>query len=449
LERYDWRIEKTSFMMHGTTMYDMSYPDSDSIFRYQLDNNITVLVYQNPAAESVVIEGLIRAGALAESREQAGLASFTADMLLRGTERWDFDSIYEKLESVGANLHIGGGRHITDFAGRGLVEDLDLLLDLLAAALRQPTFPHDQVEAERGEILTGLQIRANDTRQMAGLKFRELLYQNHPYGQSVDGYEDSIRDLKREDLVSFHDRYFGPDGMIITVVGGINPEEALAKVKEVFGDWKEDQLPMPDAPPAARPSQTLRIHVHMPQKMQSDIVLGLPGPLRSAPDYLEASLANTILGVFGMMGRLGQNVREKQGLAYYAYSHLHGGLGPSPWYVSTGVAPEKVELALESVLAEIERLCAEPVPQVELADSQAYRTGSMPVGLETNSGLASVITDIELYDLGLDYLRHLSGKIMAMTPETVQAAAQKYLSSHQLAIAVAGPNGTGENNKTS
>ena len=167
-------------------MTDMNYPDSDSIFRYQLDNNITVLVYQNPAAESVFLEGLVRAGALAESREQAGLASFTADMLLRGTERWDFDSIYEELESVGATLYIGGGRHVTDFVGSSLVEDLDLLLDLLSAALRQPTFPNNQVEAVRGEILTGLQIRANDTRQMAALSFRELLYQNHPYGRSVD-----------------------------------------------------------------------------------------------------------------------------------------------------------------------------------------------------------------------------------------------------------------------
>lgn len=425
-------------------MTDMNYPDSDSIFRYQLDNNITVLVYQNPATESVVLEGLVRAGALAESREQAGLASFTADMLLRGTERWDFDSIYEELESVGAALYIGGGRHITDFVGSSLVEDLDLLLDLLAAALRQPTFPNNQVEAVRGEILTGLQIRANDTRQMAALGFRELLYQNHPYGRSVDGYENIIRDLKRDDLVSFHDRYYGPNGMVITLVGGINPKEALAKVKEVFGDWNKSQLPMPDAPPAPRPSQILRVHVNMPQKTQSDIVLGLPGPLRSAPDYLEASLANTILGVFGMMGRLGQNVREKQGLAYYAYSRLHGGLGPSPWYVSTGVSPEKVELAIDSVLYEIDRLCSEPILEEELADSQAYRTGSMPVGLETNGGIASVITDIELYDLGLDYLRQLPGKIMAMTPETVQAAAQKYLNSHQLAIAIAGPNGTEE-----
>jgi zinc protease len=177
----------------------------------------------------------------------------------------------------------------------------------------------------------------------------------------------------------------------------------------------------------------------MPQKTQSDIVLGLPGPLRSAEDYLEASMANTILGVFGMMGRLGKNVREKQGLAYYAYSRLQGGIGPSPWYVSTGVAPDKVEQAIDSIIHEIERMRSEPLPADELADSQAYRSGSLPVGLETNSGLAGIITDMEYYKLGLDYLQQLPDKFEAMTPESVQAAAAKYLSSESLAIAVAGP----------
>ena len=150
-------------------------------------------------------------------------------------------------------------------------------------------------------------------------------------------------------------------------------------------------------------------------------------------------MANTILGVFGMMGRLGQNVREKQGLAYYAYSRMHGGLGPSPWYISTGVAPDKVEKAIASILQEVERLRMEPIPEEELADSQAFRRGSLPVGLETNDGLVSVIIDMELYDLGFDYLANLPAKINAMTPVTVQAAAQKYLSTEQIVIAIAGP----------
>jgi zinc protease len=139
------------------------------------------------------------------------------------------------------------------------------------------------------------------------------------------------------------------------------------------------------------------------------------------------------------MGRLGQNVRESQGLAYYVYSRLQGGLGAAPWFVSTGVSPDKVQQAIDSILVEVDRIINEPIPEEELADSQAYRTGTLPVSLETNDGLATIISDIELYDLGLDYLQKLPDKINAMTPETVQAAAKKYLSTEQIAVAVAGP----------
>jgi zinc protease len=147
---------------------------------------------------------------------------------------------------------------------------------------------------------------------------------------------------------------------------------------------------------------------------------------------------NTILGVFGMMGRIGQTVREEQGLAYYAYSHLQGGLGPSPWVVSVGVAPHNIERAIESVRQEIGRIQNEPAVAAELADSQAYRIGSLPVSLETNSSLAGIIGDMAYYDLGLDYLQHYPAQVGAITVERIQAAAQKYLSTDQLAVAVAG-----------
>jgi zinc protease len=404
-----------------------------------LENGITVLAYHNPAAESVVIEGYIKAGALVEGRERAGLANFVAELLLRGAGERDFGQIYEELESVGASLYFGGGRHLTEFSGSCLVEDLKLLLALLSASLRRPIFPDEQIEAVRGEFLTGLQIRANDTGQMAALTFRESLYQDHPYGQSVDGYMETVERFQRDDLVDFHEAYYGPKGMVITVVGGIEPEDVAAKISAAFSDWKKPQSMMSEAPGQARPASTIRKQVIMPQKSQSDIVVGWPGPLRSAPDYLDASMANTILGVFGMMGRLGQKVREEQGLAYYAYSRLHGGLGPAPWYISTGVDPDNVELALESIFQEVNRLRSEPVPEEELADSQAYRKGSLPVGLETSGGLASVITDIELYELGLDYLHKLPAKLESITIQSVQMAAVKYLDTEQVVIAVAGP----------
>lgn len=422
-------------------MLDSRYPGPETIYRYVLPNGITLLVYENFASQSVVVEGMVRAGALAEAPQMAGLASFTAALLMRGTEKRPFAQIYEDLEAVGAELGFSSGRHTTAFAAQSLVEDLDLILDLTAQSLRYPTFPVEQVEQVRGQILTGLAMRADSTQRMASLKFYELLYAGHPYGRSSSGYPETIANISREDMTDFHGRFYGPRDMIITIVGAIKVEEALEKVTAVLGDWyNPNQEELPAVPSAVWPEQEQQIHHPMPDKSQTDIIMGLPGPLRSAPDYLDASLMNTILGVFGMMGRIGQSVREEQGLAYYAYSRLNGGLGPSPWLASAGVAPDKVTQTVESIRAEIGRIQTEMVDAEELADCQAFRTGSLPVSLETNSGLASIITDMELYDLGLDYLQRFPDMIRAVTPERIQAAAQKYLSTTQMAIAVAGPN---------
>lgn len=421
-------------------MPDRTYPGPQNIHRTVLDNGIVVLAYENFAAASVVVEGYLWAGALSEGRDHAGLADFVAGMLMRGTEQRSFDDIYEVLESAGASLDFSAGRHLTEFSASALAEDLDLMLDLISSSLRHPTFPEVEVEQVLGEILTGLQIRANDTRYMAGLRFRELLYAGHPYGYSLQGYPDTVAVISRQDLQDFHHRYYGPQDMTITIVGAVDAEDAVRRVQAALGDWRNDDwTPPPDLPPVKRPAGVVRDYVPLPQKTQSDIVLGLPGPPRSQGDYLDVSMANTILGVFGMMGRLGEKVREEQGLAYYAYSRLQGGLGPSPWYVSTGVSPGNVEQALESILAEISRIQDEPASDEELEDSRLYRTGSLPVSLETNDGLASIISDMELLDLGLDYLQRFPDLVAEITPERVQAAARKYFSTENLAIVVAGP----------
>lgn len=417
-----------------------NFPGPDSIRRHVLDNGITVLVYENMDSGTVSIEGLVWAGAVNENRENAGLANFTADLLMRGTHKRSFDEIFEELESAGAGVSFGGARHTSGFSGHSLVEDFDLILDVIDESLRRPTFPAEQIERLRGQIVTGLQMRANNTRQMAWLSYYETAYQGHPYSRAVGGYLDSIGNMNRADIVDFYDRYYGPRNMIIGVVGAISADDVLRKLEPVFGEWRNDhQQITPLSPDIERPMGLQRRHVPMPEKHQADIVLGLPGPRRSAPDYLDASVMNTILGVFGMMGRIGQNVREEQGLAYYASSRLEGGLGPGSWNASAGVAPDKVEQAIESIRHEIRRMIDEPVTAEELADSLAYRTGSLPMSLETNSGLVDIITDMELYGLGLDYLHRYKDEINAITVERIQHAAQKYLSADDLVIAVSGP----------
>ena len=417
-----------------------SYPGPETIRRYILENGITLLVYENMNSNTIAIEGTIRAGSVVETRANAGLADFTADLLMRGTHKRMFDEIYEALESVGAGGSFGGARPTSGVSRHSLVEDFDLVLDIIAESLCRPTFPMEHVERLRGQIVTGLQMRANNTRSMAWLAFHELAYENHPYGRSMSGYLDTIPGISRDEITAFYERYYGPEGMIIGVAGALPAETVRRMIEAAFGSWrKDDQVPTSLSPDIARPIGLQRRFVPMPEKHQADIVLGLPGPRRSAPDYLNAGLMNNILGVFGMMGRIGQNVREKQGLAYYASSRLEGGLGPGPWTASAGVAPDKVEQAIEPIRYEIRRIMDEPVAAEELADSQAYRTGSLPMGLETNRGIVDTITDMELYGLGLDYLHRYSDMINNITVEQIQEAAQKYLSADDLVIVVSGP----------
>ena len=185
-------------------MLDKRYPGPESILRRTLPNGITILAYENFASRTVAVEGFILTGALQEDADKAGLSSFTADMLLRGTEKFDFSQIYELLESCGASLDFGSGRHLTQFSSYCLEEDVDLVFELMAQALRAPVFGESQVERVRGQIETGLHTRANDTGRMASLTFMESLYKDHPYGRSIHGYIETIGRIGAEDLAEFH-----------------------------------------------------------------------------------------------------------------------------------------------------------------------------------------------------------------------------------------------------
>ena len=417
-----------------------SIPGPDDIKRAVLPNGITVLARANFNSPSVVISGYLHAGSLSEEEGKAGLAGFTASALMRGTEMHDFQALYNELESVGASLGYNGGTHTTGFGGKALAEDLELLLNLLSETLRQPIFSHQQIERLRTQLLTSLAIRAQDTREMAQLTFDQVVYAGHPYSRPEDGYPETIAAISREDLVEFHQKHYGPRGMVVTVVGAIDPSEAVTKVNGILGDWENPQLTDPPELPSVTPlAESLTEKVTIQGKIQADIVMGKPGPERRSPDYLAAALGNNILGQFGMMGRIGEAVREKAGLAYYAFSTVGGGVGPGAWYVSAGVDPVNVDKAIELIRAEIARYVQEPVADEELADSKTNFTGRLPLSLETNNGVATALVNLEKYELGLDYYERYAERIQAITAEQVLETAQRYLDPDRLGIGIAGP----------
>jgi zinc protease len=417
-----------------------SIPGSDDITRTVLPNGITILTRSNFNSPSATLSGYFPAGSLFDTDEKLGLADFTTVALMRGTQKRTFEQIYDALESVGATLGFSAGTNTAGFSGRALVEDLPLLFELLSEALRQPVFPADELERLRAQLLTGLAIRAQDTGDMASLAFDQLIYANHPYSRPDDGYPETVKAISRDDLVEFHRHTFGPKGFTIAVVGAVEPDFVVEQISRALGDWQNPEQPAsPELPPITPLTGIARKHVALAGKSQSDLVLGAIGPSRNSPDFMPASLGNSVLGQFGMMGRIGDVVREQSGLAYYAYSSLSAGIGPGSWEVSAGVNPANVEKAIDLILQQLRLFVEKGVSKDELQDSQDNFVGRLPLSLESNGGVANSLLNIERHNLGLDYYRRYESLVRAVTPADVVEAARRYLDPAKLAIATSGP----------
>ncbi|GAP15416.1 predicted Zn-dependent peptidase [Longilinea arvoryzae] len=417
-----------------------SLPGPLDITRSVLPNGIILLTRSNYNSPSVVVSGYLPSGSIFDPREKLGLAHFTALALMRGTQKHTFQQIYDALESVGASLGFGASVHNTSFGGRALAEDLPLLLNTLSEAIREPGFPAEHIERLRAQLLTGLAMRDQDTADRASIRFDEVVFADHPYGLPEDGYPETIQAIRREDILSHHQRIYGPRNMVLVVVGAVSASQVYDYASQAFGEWENPLQPAaPELPVLAPLTVPVREHIPLPGKSQTDLVMGGFGPKRSSPDYLAASLGNNILGQFGMMGRIGDVVREQAGLAYYASTSLNSWIHTGSWEVSAGVNPANLQRAIDLILVEINRFISEPVSLEELQDSQANYIGRLPLSMESNNGVAAALLNLERFQLGLDYYQQFPVLVAAITPEDVLQAAQRYLFPDRMVAISSGP----------
>ncbi len=410
-----------------------------AVSRVKLDNGLTVLVKEQPGSGLIAVQGYVKAGAMYDGT-RSGLARLTAALLTRGTVSWSSHQIADMLDGMGAAIGIGSGMETVGVAIRALREDAPAVLAVAAQMLLQPTFPERELEIVRGEIVTALRMAGQDTRHMAERRFRALAFPaGHPHARMPDGDEAVIAGVHRDDLEQFHAQCYRPDAALLAVVGDLPAAAVIASVRRCFGPWAGGaRWVLPDVPAAAAPASILRAEVRLPGKVQSDVVVGVPGITRRHAEFYAAMMANLIVGQLGMMGRLGERVREQQGMAYYAYSDLRAGLLAGPWWVRAGINPRNEERAIASILEEIQRFASDGPDDAELADAQEFLTGSLALRLETTAGIAQTLAEIELFGLGLDYIERYPAIIRSISVDAVRRAAER-LSAAAYAVAVAGP----------
>ena len=395
------------------------------IHRTVLNNGIVVLVTENPAADIIAARIFIRAGSCYENQEQAGLAHLLSAVLTKGCEGLSSLEIAEQVESVGASL---GADTATDYfllSLKTVTSDFAEILSLAGRILRSPTFPETQVELERRIALQDIRSQQEQPFTIAFDQLRDVMYQNHPYARSVLGSEATMSRLTRKDLVQYHQTYFRPDHVVISIAGRITPENAIALVEGVFGDWQHATQPLQklDLPELNIKPQ---IKIKPQQTQQSIVMLGYLGPSVLSADYAALKLLSTYLGN-GLSSRLFVELREKRGLAYEVSAFYPTRLFPASFVVYMGTAPENTQLALFGLQTEVDLLSTAQLEEDALQAAKNKILGQYALGKQTNAQIAQMYGWYEILGLGIDFDRNFQETIASVTALDAMTAASRYL----------------------
>lgn len=416
--------------------------------RTELPNGIRLLVLENHANPTVSVAGSFMGGSYFAPPGKTGLARLTSDMLSKGTQRRSKLEIAEELESAGASVGVSSNTFTASISTQSLSRDLPMVLASLAEQLREPTFPVSELEKLKQRITASIQRNQEDTQRRASERFSQLVFaEENPFHTFPATRRISeIEALTTDDLKSFHQKYYSPASMVLAVVGDVTVEQAQSLVTELFGDWRGADAPTINLPETPLQTEPKREIVFLKEKASVDVVMGHASRLRRTnPDYLAAVVANRALGQSTLSSRLGLKVRDEMGLTYGINSYFsESGLGDGPYLITVTVAPENVELAINTTLDIAKDYVASGITEEELKSEQSSMIGGYKLGLATNAGIAGQLVNTEVYQLGVSYLDEFPNHVAALTTTQINSIVGKYIHPECMTTVIAGTYPGGE-----
>jgi zinc protease len=420
----------TFFLLSGSSILtDLSAQEIKlpEITKESLDNGLKVIVIEHHELPVVAFRLVLKSGSAYDPQGKAGLANFTAGLLRKGTQTKDATQIAEEIDFVGGRLSAGASWDAAFASCRVLSKYFDTGLDLLADILLNPTFADEEVERLRQQTIAGIIQEKDDPESVTEENFRKFVFGEHPYGQPLEGTEESVSGISRDDIVAFHKTYYVPNNAVIAVVGDVKTDEVLAKVKARLGSWQAGEFVTADFAPPPHIEGHQILLVDKPDLTQSYVSIGHFGMERKNPDYFPCRLMNYILGGGGFASRLMDEVRAKRGLTYHVYSNFDRYRLRGAFEVSTFTRIDSTLGAIQAILEQMQRMRTEKVSEKELSDTKSFYNGYYPLRFETPEQIATQILDVEIYDLGDDYIKNYRNNVSAVTADDILRVAQKYL----------------------
>ncbi|MEK6207374.1 MAG: pitrilysin family protein [Chloroflexota bacterium] len=408
--------------------------------RHRLENGLRVAVVPIKGLLSASVLLAIEAGQWFEPPGRPGIGRLTAQAMLRGTTTRDAKTWADALDGIGAAARLDVGSHAATFSAQSLGSDLDVLLELMADAVINPAFAEKEVELVRQQTVAQIEEDARNTRAVAERAWRGLVYpKGHPFRARPIGDLDVVRATSANDLRDHHRGAIRPDGAVIVVAGGVDPQQVFDASARAFSTWRAGGPREERKVPEARLATAVRKLAVVPDKTQSDVILGWPGLPRTDPRFVAARVTNMVFAADTFASRVGHVVRDELGLAYYVFSTLGGSRGQSPWVVRMGVNPINVERAVSTTLDELRKIVDGKVAEEDLELAQDKMVGELDVARESPAGVASLLLEGEVFQLGPDYAERYPRELRAVTLEQVVEIARTFLPPDRHALAIAGP----------
>lgn len=406
---------------------------------FTLDNGLQVHLVERRALPMVSMRAIVDAGSLREPAAQNGLAALTGSLLDEGTSAMTGAQIARRMEELGAQFGTSASYSLASADLTALKPVFPQALGVLAQTLIEPSFPESEFARVKAEQIAAYEQRNARAEALASdAFFRAAFQESAPFSRPPQGTRESLTPLTRDDVVRWHHTMYAPSSTTLLLVGDLTLDEARRMVQDAFGGWKKSRADLP-APvnPVRTASGTRVVLIDRPGSVQSGLVVGRAGLMATDPEYLSLVAANHVLGG-AVSSRLNNNLREKHGWTYGAFSGLDLRRAGGAITLSSAVRTDATDSAVVEALAEYRRLLAEPVPAAEFTGAVNNLVASFPTSVQTVQALQGRLQNLILWGLPLDYYATYRERLAALTPAEVQQAVQRKLSAEDVIVVVAG-----------
>ncbi|MCH2048659.1 MAG: insulinase family protein [Trichodesmium sp. ALOHA_ZT_67] len=406
--------------------------------RFKLENGIVVYLMEDHELPLIGGRALFRTGSRFEPENQVGLANLTGTVMRTGgTSQHSSEYINQLLEQKAAAVETGIGGTAGSARFSCLTEDLAKVFELFTEVIREPVFTEEKLDLAKQQWQGNIARRNDDPGSIASREFQKLIYgRESPYARTVE-YE-TLNNISQEDLIDFYTKYFHPENMILGIVGDFNTKQMRSLVTEKLGDWQPSRQALKFPLPKVTQAEVGNIFfVEQPQLNQSYIQMGHLGGKLDNPDYTALSVMNSILN--GLGGRLLNNIRSRQGLAYSVSAYWSANYDYPGVFVAGGQTRSDATVAfIESINEEIELIRTQPITQEELKRAKDSALNSFIFNFQDPAQTLSRLMRYEYYDYPQDFIFRYRQELEKITVADVQRVAQKYLQPEKMVTLVVG-----------